>query len=114
MAAAIFAGIGAATGLAQGIFGASDAATSKLGSRGPLREQVKQQEKIAKRLDHIQRRKPFKLIKKITKLSVTTSSKLPNKIGNVRMRFKTSNISNLFVNTRKILASVISSLTSMT
>jgi hypothetical protein len=49
MAAAIFAGIGAATGLAQGIFGASDAARQNSEAEDRYREQVKQQKKIAKR-----------------------------------------------------------------
>jgi hypothetical protein len=49
MAAAIIAGIGAATGLAQGIFGASDAARQNSEAEDRYREQVKQQEKIAKR-----------------------------------------------------------------
>ena len=49
MAAAIFAGIGAATGLVSGIFGASDAARKNSEAEDRYREQVKQQEKIAKR-----------------------------------------------------------------
>ena len=113
MAAAIFAGIGAATGLAQGIFGASDAARQNSEAEDRYREQVKQQKKIAKGRPNTTI-KPLTLIKKITTLSVTTSLKLPNKIGNVRMRFKTSDIYNLFLNTIKIFVSVISSLTSMT
>ena len=46
MAAAIFAGIGAATGLAQGIFGASDAARQNSEAEDRYREQVKQQKEI--------------------------------------------------------------------
>ena len=48
MAAAIFAGIGAATGLAQGIFGASDAARQNSEAEDRYREQVKQQKEIAR------------------------------------------------------------------
>ena len=49
MAAAIFAGISAVTGLAGGISGASDAARKNAEAEDRYREQVKQQEKIAKR-----------------------------------------------------------------
>ena len=48
MAAAIIAGIGAATGLAQGIFGASDAARQNSEAEDRYREQVKQQKEIAR------------------------------------------------------------------
>ena len=49
MAAAIFAGIGAATGLFSGISGASQASRQNSEAEDRYREQVKQQEKIAKR-----------------------------------------------------------------
>lgn len=48
MAAAIFAGIGAATGLVSGIFGASDAARQNSEAEDRYREQVKQQKEIAR------------------------------------------------------------------
>lgn len=48
MAAAIFAGIGAATGLAQGIFGASEASRQNAAADRAYKEQVKQQKQIAK------------------------------------------------------------------
>jgi hypothetical protein len=49
MAAAIFAGIGAATGLFSGISGASQASRQNSEAEDRYREQVKQQEKIAKK-----------------------------------------------------------------
>jgi len=49
MAAAIFAGIGAATGLAQGIFGASSASRQNEEAQSQYEKQVRQQEKIAEK-----------------------------------------------------------------
>jgi hypothetical protein len=49
MAAAIIAGIGAATGLAQGIFGASSASRQNQEAQAQYEAQVKQQEKIARK-----------------------------------------------------------------
>lgn len=46
---AIFAGIGAATGLAQGIFGASQASKQNAAQEEAYREQVKQQKQIARK-----------------------------------------------------------------
>jgi len=49
MAAAIFAGIGAATGLFSGIFGASEASRQNAEAQSQYEKQVKQQEKIARK-----------------------------------------------------------------
>jgi hypothetical protein len=49
MPAAIIAGIGAATGLAGGIFGASEADDKTREAQDRYEAQVKQQEKIAKK-----------------------------------------------------------------
>jgi hypothetical protein len=95
MAAAIIAGIGAATGLAQGIFGASDAARQNSEAEDRYREQVKQQEKIAKRQTKYND-KTFEADKENYKAQRNYQFKLPSKIGNVRMRFKTFSICNLY------------------
>ena len=49
MAAAIFAGIGAATGLVSGIFGASEASRQNAEAQSQYEKQVKQQKKIARK-----------------------------------------------------------------
>jgi len=55
MAAAIFAGIGAVTGLAQGIFGASQASSQNAEADRRYREQLKRQKEIAKATNKYQR-----------------------------------------------------------
>jgi len=55
MAAAIIAGIGAATGLAQGIFGASEASRQNAEADRRYREQLKRQKEIAKATNKYQR-----------------------------------------------------------
>jgi len=55
MAAAIFAGIGAVTGLAQGIFGASEASKQNAEADRRYKEQVKRQKEIAKATNKYQR-----------------------------------------------------------
>jgi len=55
MAAAIFAGFGAFTGLAQGIFGASEASKQNAEADRRYKEQVKRQKEIAKATNKYQR-----------------------------------------------------------
>ena len=55
MAAAIFAGIGAATGLFSGFFGASEASRKNAEAQRQYKEQVKQQKEIARATNKYQR-----------------------------------------------------------
>jgi len=56
MAAAIIAGIGAATGLAKGIFGASQASKQNAEAKKQYKKQLKRQKKIARKTNRYQRK----------------------------------------------------------